>query len=261
METDLLQRETQNFPAPQKDEQAEKQVGAWEMSRTHWENESLSSIRPISLTDGADLSTAPVTKKCSYMVSNNSVLPWWPWQRALLLTTHQQSPWCHGEKSWLRHNLWGPWSNSVHNTHSNTSTLFIYQENPSTEGRMMRARSCIWKGCPALLTDLTTSWCCPFDWSALILRTSSYWLEICHLTVSHLLKGNALLNKSPAGLSLFNLVAMLTYPLSSAIHHFQYTLTTLLCRHIPASVSPCIMYPEWNTRAVWIPLWKPKTQT
>lgn len=62
METDLLQRETQNFPAPQKDEQAEKQVGAWEMSRTHWENESLSSIQPISLTDGADLSTAPLTK-------------------------------------------------------------------------------------------------------------------------------------------------------------------------------------------------------
>lgn len=199
-------------------------------------------------------------KKRSYMVSNNSVFPWWPWQWALLLTTHQQSPWCHGEKSWLRDNLGGPESNRVQHT-------LQYQHpghspgKPQSEGRMTRVRSCIWKGCPALLTDLTTSWCWPFNWSALILRTSSQWLEICRLTVSHLLKGNALLNKSLAGLSLFNLFAMLTYSVSLATHHFQFTLTTLPCRHIPASVSPCIMYPEWNTHAVWIPLWKPKTQT
>lgn len=40
-------------------------------------------------------------KKCYYVVSDNSVFPWWSWQWALLLTTNQQSPWCLGKRPWF----------------------------------------------------------------------------------------------------------------------------------------------------------------
>lgn len=75
-------------------------------------------------------------KKCYYVVRDNFVFSLglqdfcWSWQWALLLTTerqtNQQSPRCLGKKLWLGGDLWGPQSNLVHNTNSNTSTLFLY---------------------------------------------------------------------------------------------------------------------------------------
>lgn len=50
------------IPVSQKEEQAGKQVGAWEMSCMLREDEWLSCIQPISLTDGANWSAAPLTK-------------------------------------------------------------------------------------------------------------------------------------------------------------------------------------------------------
>ena len=185
------------------------------------ENKWLSCIQPISLADGANLSVAPLTKYAT---------TWWhnfvfrrP-QRfllvlALLLSTdlkaNQQSPWCLVKNPWLGRDLWGSQSDSEHHTNSNTSTLTFT----------------ISKGHLVLLTELTTSWCCPLNWTSLILRLFSYSLEIYLLKISHLLKNNAPLNNGLTDLFLFNLLfPKLTYPVISPItrrtwfsalpHHF-----------------------------------------
>lgn len=135
METDLLQRETQKFPSATEGLAGRKAggcLGKEQDALGEWMNEQHPTHFPDRWCQCVNCSSH---KKCSYVVSNNSVFPWWPWQWALLLTTHQQSPWCHGEKSWLRDNLGGPESNSGHNTHSSTSILFIHQENPSQRER------------------------------------------------------------------------------------------------------------------------------
>lgn len=80
------------IPVSQKEEQAGKQVGAWEMSCMLREDEWLSCIQPISLTDGANWSAAPLTKHATTWWEITCVLLGlkdfqWSWQWALLLTT------------------------------------------------------------------------------------------------------------------------------------------------------------------------------
>lgn len=184
----------------QKEEQAEKQVGVWEISRMLKKKEWLRCIQPISLTDDVNLSASPLTKYVTMwwqitVFSLGLKDFWWSWVGS---APHN---WTEGKlvvimMPWQETMTWkGPLrsqSNSVHNTNSY-----------------------IWP----LLTELTTSWCWPFKWTALILRISSYSLEICLLTISHLLENNNTLpNGGLTDLFPFNLLcSKLTYLVVSPI--------------------------------------------
>lgn len=63
------------IPVSQKEEQAGKQLGAWEMSCLLREDEWLSCIQPISPTDGANWSAAPLTKSATTWWEITCVLP------------------------------------------------------------------------------------------------------------------------------------------------------------------------------------------
>lgn len=109
--------------------------GCLGMSRVLWRVNGRAASNPYPPQMAAARQLLLSLKKCYYAVRDNCVFLGsprfhWSWQWALLLTAelqiNQQSPWCLGKKLWLGGDLWGPQSNWVHNTNSNTSALFLY---------------------------------------------------------------------------------------------------------------------------------------
>lgn len=164
-------------------------------------NERWSCIQPISLADGANLSVAPLTKYA---------IKWW----AITVC----SPWA----SKISGGPGGGLFSSLLNWRQGGSHHDALERNHHLQGtfedssQTLRAQYKLQHQCPIplhrkaiqpLFTELTTCGCCPFNCTALILRISSYSLEICLLTISHLLKNkNALLDNGLADLLLFNLL-------------------------------------------------------
>lgn len=133
-------KENTKFPVPQKEEQVEK---LWVPEKWAGCSKRMKDWAAFNPLPGQMVPTCQLllSQKCYCVVRENlcSLLLglkdfWWSWQWALLLNTElktkQQSPWYPGKKLRLGRELWGPQSNSVYNTHSNTSTLFLYMWTP-----------------------------------------------------------------------------------------------------------------------------------